>query len=661
MISERLSRLAEKARAEAPTGDRMRRNPAEQREFARIMVEAARAPESAHPLREKARRLELFAAEFPVTVQAGDRIHGSQRFTFPSREMFEEFAGAALPELAIRGNAGHIIPGYPRLLAEGVAGARRRAEAMPEGVEKECFCRGLDAFGRFIRRHGATPESAWVAALADRPPAELREALQLIWFATIFLHAEGCAAAVSLGRFDEYILPFWRGDELANLELLGEFLLKFTEGEESQNLLLAGEEANPVFFAVLRAMRETRSWQPSISAAVSERWTAAQFEAAVALTAAGTGQPAYFGAATVCRALESLGLPEEEVRRDWGIVGCYEASLGGSSYALTTAQGGAVNQWFGEFFSGAAEAATFGELYRGFKAHLAAFARDEFLPLCARRWRELAGQASPFLSCLVDGCIENHRSLEAGGARHNFFGLNLMGLGTAVDSLLAVKTLVFERRQLTLAQFQEAVARDFADEALLLQARALPGKYGSDDAASNALAADLAGHLADCLHAKPRAGPPATTSLGLFWFGADINFEMAATPDGRRGGDPISYGVGPGHFLAHYQPTAILNSALALPNRRCPNGNPLQLRLDAPLAAAVEGRNALTELIADFVRRGGFHLQFNVLSPEEMADAQRHPERHRDLVVRVSGYSALFTGVDRHWQDVLIERARMGI
>ncbi len=664
MCADRLQELLTEALAEVAVSDRMRHDPAEQAGFARIEAEAARACVGRSVLEEKTRRLELFARDFPVNIRPEERLFGSQRFTGPSPAAWDaELTAEERRTLTISGNHGHIIPAFPRLLRDGVDRTLERIGVMAPGEEKECFERSLRAFSRFVARHGETQESAWVAPLAHRGARDWREALQLLWLAVIFLHAEGNCAALSLGRFDEYMLEYYIGDAAENEEYLGEFLLKFTQGEESQNLTLSGRGDNPLFYAVLRLAASLRSWQPSISVIVSDDWSERQYRAAAELTAAGTGMPSYFGDATVRRGLASLGDPPEAVDR-WGVVGCYEAAPSGDCYALTTAYQGAINQWFSEFFqSASAEQADFDAFLAAWEAELARVADENVLPELARRRAWMAEhQSSPFLSVWVDGCIESGRAVENGGARINHFGLNLMGLGSLVDSLSAVKQLVFEEKALTLAEFRRAVKADFPDERLRERCRTLKDKYGSDTPESNDLAYRESRQLVRMFNGRPVAGSPAmVTSLGLFWFGGDLNVRTPATPDGRRNGEAVSYGVGPGYFLTEYPPTALLNAAAALANDGCPNGNPLQLTLDAATLKREAGKTALVELLKSFFARGGFHLQFNLADAGKLADAQAHPERHRDLVVRVSGYSTLFNGVEKHWQDVLVERAHRGL
>jgi formate C-acetyltransferase len=603
--------------------------------------------------------LERFAAGYPIRLHPDELIVGSQRFCSPA--MGDYYTAEQLAGLPIHGNIGHIVVDYALLLRHGIDGVAAKIAVMPAGVNRTAMGRALEAFRVFVGRHG-TPVCR---RLTNAAPGSFHEALQLVWLIQIFLHAEGDAAAVSFGRFDQYLWPFLKDDleqrriELAGaFELLCSFMLKTCEGDESQNLVVGGEGENELSRMTLRAMERLRVWQPSLSVRIGPATTEAFWVDALALCAAGIGMPSFFNEPLVAGSLRVLGVPADRAD-DWSIVGCYEATPSGDAYPLTVAGGIALPLWLNRFLA-EAQAGTFPDFFRQFKAAATRFYEQESLPEFQRRWNAMrANQVSPFESVCVTGCIESGRMVEEGGAHHNFFGVNLMGIGTLVDSLRVIQELVYRRRELTLEGLREQVRRNFPDEEVLRLCRGLPGRYGTDDPESSQLARELSAFLADLVLLRPLENG-VRPYPGLFWFGADIHQLLPATPDGRRDHDYISYGCGPGAFLPPVSPTSLLNAVAALDHTRFGCGNPLTLALNREDLDGERGRTALRHLIEGYFRQGGFHLQINLAGVDELRAARRQPELHRGLLVRISGFSAAFVSLDPRWQEAIVERTGKG-
>ena len=234
-------------------------------------------------------------------------------------------------------NHGHICVDYGKVLKLGINGLRKEISKMPESDNKKAFAQSLEAFSVFISRHNC-------AKLAEQAPDTFHEALQLVWFVQTFLHVEGDAAAVSFGRFDQYLGSFLDKDlengiitEEQAFELLCYFCIKCCEGDESQNLTLGGNE-NRLSTLMLQVMSELQIWQPSISVRIGANTSEFFWDEALNLCAAGIGMPSFFNEPIVSTALKKLGIPYERAE-DWGIVGCYEASPQGDCYPLTVAGG----------------------------------------------------------------------------------------------------------------------------------------------------------------------------------------------------------------------------------------------------------------------------------------------------------------------------------
>jgi pyruvate-formate lyase len=626
----------------------------------------------------RARALERFAAEAVVDCPPGWLIAGSQRFCGRGGE-----AGARLAALGWASNCGHIVHDYAVLLDQGVGGLRlavasRRRDG-GDAATLAAFDRALAAFQRFIARHAEAAADPAMAAMlgglaAGQRPAGFHQALQLAWFMQVFLHAENPAAAISFGRLDQCLWPFLRRDlETGRLDrqqafdLVAEFFLCCCAGDESQNLTLggvdaAGEDAtNPLSLLMLEVMADLGVEQPSLSVRLHPASPAWFVDAACALAATGTGQPAFLNDGTAIPALMAAGLPQERAR-DYGIVGCYEPTAQGDCYPNTVAGSLNLARLLAEHLASAEGQAAAGPdaLLAGWFARVeTAYAQALAGPFQRAwdHWRDLA--PSPFGSVLLGGCLDAARPLEAGGARFTLFGVNLLGLGTVVDSLHAIDQLVFARRELTLAELAAACAGDHPDEALRRRLRACPGRYGSDSAATNRLTAVISERCARLVLDSRMAGGVRPYPALFKWTG-DIWEHDFATPDGRRRSENLSYGCGPAS-AAGGAPTALLASATHAAHHLCGCGSPLALSLPAEDVRGADGLTRLRALVLGYFSQGGAHLHLNLRSAETLRAAIADPETHRDLLIRMSGLSARFAGLARPVQDALVERAEAGV
>lgn len=683
------------AAAQRHAGTRLFYDDAELAEFADARVAAYRETVGQPVTLRRARMLELFAERALIACEPDDLLAGSQKFCsfgFPPE------AGKALGELGYAHNPGHIIHDYAALLEHGIGGllagiaARRAVTVAPaESATLDAFARAMRAFSRFIARHadaagalaGSTEWRAWAAALArlagGARPATFREALQMVWFTQVFLHAENPASAISFGRTDQCLWPFLQRDLAAQrltpqgaADLVAAFFLRCCEGEESQNLTLGGVDAagrdatNPLSVLMLQVMHELRVIQPSLSVRCHAGTPPEFLAAACALAATGTGQPGFINDDAAIAGLEAAGIAPGRAR-DYGIVGCYEAAPQGDCYPNTVGNCCAGNvptlpKLLVEYLDTAtARAAT---AFRPFLDGWFGFVESQYRAALAgpyqqawNRWRDQA--PSPFGSVLLDGCVEHALPLEAGGARSTLFGVNMLGLGTAVDSLHVLEECVFRRQELTLADLAAALAADFPDEALRRQLLALPARFGTDSEATNRLAAEVSSRLAQMV-LNSRMDGGVRPYPAFFRFTADVWDHPYATPDGRRRAENLSYGCGPASGCGG-TPTAILASAANLAHGLCACGNPLALTLSAADVAGEAGLARLQALIVGYFQRGGFHLHVNLQSAETLRAAKADPANHADVLIRISGLSARFVSLSEPLQDALIERAEKGV
>ncbi|MBU4211055.1 MAG: hypothetical protein L6437_03065 [Kiritimatiellae bacterium] len=664
--------------------------------FCRSRLTAWRETVGQPSILRRARMLELFAADAIVRIELDDLIVGSQKFCafkFPPETLAE------LQRLGYSHNIGHIIHDYGSLLNHGVDGLigriRRCLQTAASEDEKTTlisFEKAMRAFARFIVRHAEAAEalcatleggkadewrekSSELWHIASKVPRGFSEALQLVWFAQIFLHAENPSAAISYGRLDQLLWSFLEKDLASGVlsltganDLVGAFFIRCCEGEESQNLAVGGvdaagnDAANPLSIIMLTVMRGLRLFQPSLTVRMHEGSSSELVEAACELAAVGTGQPGFVNDRAAVPALMELGIPIGRAR-DYGIVGCYEAAPQGDSYPLTVACGAPDLPLILIKFMHSAlarEAETFRVFLDGWLSEV----EREYQTILAEKgqtawnhWRDTA--PSPFGSVLIEGCVERALPLEAGGAVHNLFGVNILGLGTAVDSLHAIEDLVFNRKEIPLEALSTAVELDFPDEALRRQLLSVPGRYGTDSEATNQLASEISNRIARIV-LNSRLENGVRPYPGFFRFTADISNHPYATPDGRRVKDNLSYGCGPAS-AAGATPTSALASAAHVAHQLCACGNPLAISLQEQDTRDKNGIKRVKVLVLGYFAQGGFHVHFNIHSGKVLRAAKADPENYQDLTIRISGFSAKFVKLPENMQDALIERSEKGV
>jgi len=654
MITDRIKRLLKNLKSSA---SRVIFDADEQKNFAEIAYRVYSRNQHLPEILRRAEFLQEFGEHAPVNILPDELIVGSQRFTRPDWAAYlsEEELSVFCPH----NNHGHICVDYGKVLELGVNGLREEIAKMPDSDNKKAFAQSLEAFSVFISRHNCVK-------LAGQAPKTFNEALQLVWFIQVFLHVEGNAAAVSFGRFDQYLGAFLEADLKAErmseeqaFELLCCFCIKCCEGDESQNLTLGGNE-NKLSILMLQVMCELQIWQPSISVRIGANTSEKFWNEALNLCAAGTGMPSFFNEAVVTTALEKLGIPPERAE-DWGIVGCYEASPQGDCYPLTVAGGFALPELLWDFLQTKSGWYSFDLFYADLKAYFNEYYQQDILPSFEQRWQDLRkNDTSPFESICVTGCVESGLAAEEGGAKYNLFGVNILGLGTLIDSLLSIKELIFETKDLTFKQIKQQLRDNFPDRKLLLRCQNLSNKFGTDSAESNNLAKDISSFIAATVIDNPiKSG--VQPYPGFFWFGQDIYRKVMASADGRLADERISYGCGPGVFLNKDDTTSILNSAACVDHASCACGNPLTVSLDRKDTAGDVGKQRIRQLIESYFKKGGFHLHFNIADVDDLEDAKLNPHNYRELTVRISGFSANFVAIEEPWQDAIIERTKLGM
>lgn len=538
--------------------------------------------------------------------------------------------------------------------------------------------------------------------LAENPARNFWEALQAVWFLFVLLQIESNASSFSPGRFDQYMLPYLFHDlETDQLtlpeaqELLEYLWLKFNEvvllrSSSSAryfagfpigfNIVVGGQltgggdATNIVSYMCLRAQANLGMTQPNLSIRIHENSPDEFLRAASFVIGMGSGMPQVFNDEVIIPAQKNRGVATDDAV-NYAVVGCVELSTPGkalgwsdaSMFNLTrilelTLFGGkdpGSGKQIGLETKPLAEMASFDELQAAYDRQL-----EYFVRLMVQGCNIVDGihaeiYPSPFLSLIIDDCLERGTDVTAGGARYNFSGVQGVQIANVADSLAAVRQAIFDERWLAPDELLTALKTNFKDHEILRQRliHRAP-KYGNDDDQVDSLAQFWADRYCESVEQHPtiRGG---VYQPGFYTVSAHIPMgaNVGATPDGRHAGTPLADGgLSPTAGRDKRGATAVLNSVGKLNLKLASNGTLLNMKF---LPTFFSDSNALDKfvlLLRGFSQLEIPHVQFNVVSAKTMRDAQADPESYRSLVVRVAGYSAYFTELDQELQDEIIRR-----
>lgn len=387
----------------------------------------------------------------------------------------------------------------------------------------------------------------------------------------------------------------------------------------------------------------------------------------------GTGKPAMYNDIAEIPSLLNRGVNIYDAR-DYGIVGCVEQSVPGKTYGghgasklnlakvleITLHNGvdPVTNKQLGLQTGEASSFHSFEELMNAYKTQVKYFVKLMVIMEHALTKVHADLAPVPFVSSLVDDCIEKGKDLMEGGAHYNFIGPEGIGVATTADSLAAIKKLVFEEGKLSLNQIVEMLKVNFDGYENIRQMliNRAP-KYGNDDDYVDLLAREVAGtYCREVEKYKTLRG--GVFSPGMYPATAHVPMGMAvgATPDGRFAGTPLNDGVSPCQGRDILGPTASMKSVAKIDHVLVSNGTLLNMKFNPTSLQGNRSIDKFMSLIKSYFNLGGMHVQFNVISADTLRKAQSEPEKYRDLVVRVAGYSAFFTGLDKSIQDEIISR-----
>ena len=604
----------------------------------------------------------------------------------------------------------HVTPDYPAVLEKGFVGLRDdvRAAAASAGPEQAPFYRAAeivaDAAIRFgarwaahcrdeahattdaVRRTELERLAATFEQVPARPARSFYEAVQSVFLAHVIVHQESFQHGVSFGRLDQMLYPYFARDVAAGIltedeavEILGCFLGKAAEQlplfnqmateffsglSSASGITLGGvgpdgvDASNRLTELLLVAYDQLRLRQPNLHLRVSPDTPRGLLDRAFGLLKKGGGMPALFNDAAVVPALEGLPVSRADAL-NYAVVGCVE--WGVPSRSFPAAGAGFISlpavlmEAIGESAFVSAEA-----VFEAFSARLSEVVEAAVAGNNAIEQAHATGRPTPLLSLLVDGCVASGRDVTAGGAVYDSTGIQGVGVADVADSLAAIEQVVFEESVVDFSGLMAAVRSDFAGaEGLRQRLLNRVSHYGEDAGRAEGWAHRVAevycGQVS--AHTNPRGGPYAP---GLWAMTTHVGFghRLGALPSGRKAGAPLSPGISPTSGLDRRGPTASMRAAAQAGGDFIANGTSLNETLDPHLVAGAAGDEIMAGLVRGYFAAGGMQVQFNVLDADTLRDAVAHPEQHRGLVVRVSGYSTYFNDLTDEMKDELIRRTQ---
>lgn len=600
----------------------------------------------------------------------------------------------------------HSIRDYAKVVRLGFAGIRRQIEARmtqttitdPDYVRQENFwkaalwvCEAGILLGRRYAELARSMGKDEMAAACEQVPAEgartLFEATQSLWLAHILTCGEDTINANSLGRLDQIFQPYYEADVKAGritrdqaVELMEELACKLYLDYDVQAITLGGVDAagenavNEMSGIILEATRNVEFIR-DVSVRLN-RTTPKEFvDQCAQQVVRGGGIPFFFNEECFIKALTDHGIALEHAR-DFAPIGCIELTIPGK------ANPHAVSGWFSAIkclelalFDGRdprtgeqigprtghlTDFATYDQLMDAFRAQM-----DFFIPnmIYLINRGELAQREDGPLPCwsvLTDDCIERGRDITDGGAIYNYHSICFLGTANVADSLATVRKLVFEESRIGKEELLAALKANFEGYEPLRQLL-LTGapKYGNDVAEVDDIAVWLTNWFIDQMdrHRTPLGG---RFVVHLFSFLLNIGFgrTLGATPDGRRAGEPIAYSLSAQQGRDEKGVTTLLNTLSKLPHSRAAGATAAIIDLDPKLVAGPDGVERMSQFIRAAIRMGVGQMQFNVVTAEQLRQAQSDPEKYGNIPVRVAGYSQMFRLLSGDLQEHVIARTK---
>ncbi len=560
---------------------------------------------------------------------------------------YDQVSGFPTPHTV--GGAGytHSFINYSRILSDGICGYRKRVQALSESDFKAgllLLLDGIEIYRQRLLEHLREQQTVYpglIEALehADEPPRTIYEAL-VLW--NFVYYVDGCD---DIGRLDTHLIRFWNGEDI--VDLLHELYTHIDDNDGWSGAL--GPDYNELTLQCIRAAHNIR--RPNLQLRVKPDMPDAVWQEVYGSLGTSCGQPALYNEEGFQAALrrEFPEIPEEDLAR-CSFGGCTETMLEGISNVGSDDLGLNAALIYDRFTrEHLNEYDSFEAYYEGLCAQIHKETAEALDILTEYRKTRAKYRPQPVRTLFVDDCIDKGLDFNAGGARYYWSVSNVAGLVNVIDSLSAVRELVFEKKEYTAEEFWQAL--DHQDSVFLRKAGNCPC-FGVDDERIDSLAADLAGRIYEGFNQRKcfPSGKYMTVSNQF------TTYEYAgkcvqATPDGRKAFAPLCDSLGSVHGKDVKGPTALLTSVSKLPLGRVTGTPVMNIRIKKEHLSTL-----LKPLVQTFFEQGGMQLQVSCLSREEMLDAMEHPEKHESLVVRIGGFSEYFNRLSPALKQSVLER-----
>ena len=548
-------------------------------------------------------------------------------------------------------------------------------------------------------------------------PAEtFQEAVQSVWFIQLILQIESNGHSLSYGRFDQYMYPYYDRDikngtikESEALELLTCLWIKTltinkvrsqahtlsSAGSPMyQNVTIAGQTTdkkdavNDLSFLVLKSVAQTRLTQPNLTVRYHKNINKHFLDECVEVMRLGFGMPALNNDEIIIPSFMDWQVKEEDAY-NYSAIGCVETAVPGKwgyrctgmSYInfprmlLCTMNNGVdltSNKRFTKGYGYFTEMESYEELLKAWDKTIREITR--YSVIVENVIDKASERDVPDILCsaLTDDCIARGKTIKEGGAVYDFISGLQVGIANMADCLAAIKKLVYEEKKITRQELWDAILDDFSSpknkkiqEMLIREAP----KYGNDDDYVDQLIVEAYDSYIEEIEKYPNTrynrGPiGGIRYAGTSSISANVGQGMStmATPDGRNAFEPLAEGCSPAHNSDKNGPTAVFKSVSKLRTNKITGGVLLNQKMTPQMLSTEENRQKLELLIKTFFNRlHGYHVQYNIVSKETLIDAQKHPEKHKDLIVRVAGYSAFFNVLSKKTQDDIIGRTEQSL
>lgn len=609
-------------------------------------------------------------------------------------EIYQQATATEAIEMGI--DFGHTTPNWPYILKHGFVGLKKRAEEYAsktyDDAEKNRFYTALlsvyNAAERFVKRVITEAEAAGRTEIAEglkhllvAPPETLYQAIQMLILYYTLQHRAEATWIRTYGRVDQLLYPFYeKEDKETARKMIHDFIAELQCQNESANqpFALGGTDCdgnslvNELSYVFVEEYKEIKPPWVKIHILCADEMDESFLKLAFDAIRGGANSILFMGDTTLKNSLRRLGIAEEDIV-DYHVDGCYECGGYGEltspatgrvsvakavEFALNDGKDMATGYQVGLPVEKKPE--TFEEFYTEFLRQLSKICdlAKDYIGKMESLYPKL--HAGLLFTSSYPECMENGKDIYVHfGAKYNDTSINGVGLGTAVDSLMAVKKLVYDDKKMSLDELATLMKNNWeGQETLRITVKNKYPKYGMGDAEVDAYANDIVEHLSNIINGAPNA-KNGKYRLGMmsiiwrWWMGA----KLAATPDGRLFGETTSLNSGASFGADREGATAHILSMTSIDATAAPNGVVLDLDLHSSVVKGENGLQVLLATLKTFLENGGFAVHYNVLDADTLRAAQKKPEDYPNLQVRLCGWNVLFSRLNKKEQDEYIMRA----